>query len=150
MSQTMTYCTHVTWKGDHLGIVEMGNGPEMEFSAPPEAHGLAGVLTPEDSFVAAVNTCYMMMFIWACEKMKLNLISYDCQAEGIKSIELDRTEIFTHIRLFPKICLRADGQPSELVEVRARRAVNSAQKYSLVANSVRSEVSIEPSFEIIA
>ncbi len=48
--------------------------------------------------MAAANTCIMMMFIWATERFKLNLLSYDCRAEGTKLIELDRTEIFTHLR----------------------------------------------------
>ena len=81
----------------------MGNGPEMDFSAPPDAQGHPGVFTPEDAFVAAANTCIMMMFIWAAERFKLNLLSYECRAEGTKLIELDRTEIFTHLRLWPVI-----------------------------------------------
>jgi hypothetical protein len=36
----------------------------------------------------------MMMFIWAVERFKLKLLSYDCRAEGTKLIELDHTEIF--------------------------------------------------------
>ena len=63
----------------------------MKFSAPPDAQGHAGVLTPEDAFVAAANTCVMLMFIWAAERFHLNLLSYECRTEGTKVIELDRT-----------------------------------------------------------
>ena len=128
----------------------MGNGPEMDFSAPPDAHGHAGVLTPEDAFVAAVNTCVMMMFIWAVERFKLDLISYDCDAEGTKLIELDRTEIFTMVTLRPKIVLRAKDEERSATEKRVRRALESAQKYSLVANSVKSEIRVDPVIEIIS
>ena len=65
MPRTATYHTMVRWKGEHWGRLEMGNGPGMDFSAPPESHGHAGVLTPEDAFVAAVNTCFMMMYVWS-------------------------------------------------------------------------------------
>ena len=75
MSRTATYHTTVSWKGEHWGHIIMGNGPEMDFSAPPDAHGHPGVLTPEDAFVAAVNTCVMMMLIWAAERFRLNLLS---------------------------------------------------------------------------
>ena len=68
MSRTATYNTTVTWTGEHRGHIAMGNGPEMAFSAPPDAQGHQGVLTPEDAFVAAANTCVMMMFIWATER----------------------------------------------------------------------------------
>ena len=122
----------------------MGNGPEMDFSAPPDAHGHAGVLTPEDAFVAAVNTCVMMMFIWAAERFKLRLLSYECRTEGTKLIELDRTEVFSRLRFQPVIHVASGKEAKDAVEARVRRALEAAEKYSLVANSVKSEIVIEP------
>src|SRR5512145_2456280 len=144
MSKTAVYNTTVNWKGDHWGHIIMGNGPEMDFSAPPDAQGHPGVFTPEDAFVAAANTCIMMMFLWAAERFKLKLLSYECRAEGIKLIELDRTEIFTDLCLKPVIRIAAGDESPAVVEARVRRAVQSAQKYSLVANSVKSRVIVEP------
>ena len=148
MSRTATYHTTVHWKGEHRGHIRMGNGPEMEFSAPPDAHGHAGVLTPEDAFVAAVNTCVMMMFIWSAERFKLGLVSYECRAEGTKLIELDRTEIFAEVKLNPKIVIRADAAGQEGALKRTRQALQSAVKYSLVANSIKSKLIIEPEIEM--
>jgi organic hydroperoxide reductase OsmC/OhrA len=150
MSHTATYRTTVKWKGEHWGHIQMGNGPEMDFSAPPDAHGHAGVLTPEDAFVAAVNTCIMLMFLWSAERFKLALVSYECLAEGTKLVELDRTEIFTSVTLRPRIVLRAKDEEKFSLQKRARRALESAQKYSLVANSVKSEVRVEPVIEIVS
>src|SRR5512143_2703168 len=127
----------------------MGNGPEMAFSAPPDAQGQPGVLTPEDAFVAAVNTCIMMMFIWAAERFKLKLLSFECRAEGTKLIELDRTEIFTQLRLWPVIRVAGGEEAAAAIEARVRRALQSAQKYSLVANSVKSAIMIEPTIEVV-
>jgi organic hydroperoxide reductase OsmC/OhrA len=127
----------------------MGNGPEMDFSAPPDAQGYAGVLTPEDAFVAAVNTCIMMMFLWSCERMKVKLLSYECRAEGTKLIELDHTEIFTHIRLLPTIRVEGNQEAESSIKNRIERALRAARKYSLVANSIKSELMIEPTIEII-
>jgi organic hydroperoxide reductase OsmC/OhrA len=149
MSKTAIYTTTVNWKGEHWGHIRLGNGPEMDFSAPPDAQGHPGVLTPEDAFVAAANTCIMMMFIWATERFKLDLVSYECKTEGTKLIELDRTEIFTHLRFWPKIKVRAGQEETGVVHARVLRALQSAQKYSLVANSVKSEIIIEPEIEII-
>ncbi len=149
MSRTATYHTTVSWTSEHWGRVVMGNGPEMDFSAPPDAQGHSGVLTPEDAFVAAVNTCIMMMFIWAAERFKLTLLSFECRAEGTKLIELDRTEIFTQVRLWPVIRVAGDEEATAAIEARVRRALRSAQKYSLVANSVKSAIVIEPTIEVI-
>lgn len=149
MSRTATYNTTVAWKGEHWGHIVLGNGPEMDFSAPPDAQGHPGVLTPEDAFVAAANICIMMMFIWATERYKLKLLSYDCRAEGTKLIELDRTEIFTHLRFWPVIRVSAGEEEPGKVQTRIERALRSAQKYSLVANSVKSEIIIEPQIEVV-
>lgn len=149
MSHTATYNTTVSWRGEHWGHIKMGNGPEMDFSAPPDAQGHPGVFTPEDAFVAAANTCVMMMFIWAAERFKLDLVSYDCYAEGTKRIELDRTELFTQLVLRPRIVVRAGGQVATAVDKRVRRALESAQKYSLVANSIKSPVIVEPYITIL-
>ena len=149
MSKTAVYHTTVTWKGEHWGHVVMGNGPEMSFSAPPDAQGHSGVFTPEDAFVSAVNTCILMMFLWATERYKLDLISYECRAEGTKLIELDRTEIFTEVVLRPHIRICAADQKLEVVRARISKALQSAEKYSLVANSVKSTIRIEPEVEII-
>ena len=127
----------------------MGNGPELDFSAPPDAQGHSGVLTPEDAFVAAANSCIMMMFLWAVERFKLDLLSYQCRAEGTKLVELDRTETFTHIRFWPVIQVDAGNEDPAVVEARTRRALQSARKYSLVANSVKSEIVIEPKIIVL-
>ncbi len=150
MAKTATYHTDVEWRGAHNGQIVLGNGPEMPFSAPPDAYGQAGVLTPEDAFVAAANTCVMMMFLWACERFKIDLVDYRCRTEGTKKIELDRTEIFTHLRFWPQITVRADadGDPSS-TEKRVYKALASAQKYSLVANSVKSEICVEPTVKVL-
>jgi len=144
MSRTATYHTTVQWTGEHWGHVALGNGPEMKFSAPPDAQGHAGVLTPEDAFVAAANTCVMLMFIWAAERFQLNLLSYECRTEGTKLIELDRTEIFTKLHFRPVIQVARGEERKEVVEARIRRALQAAQKYSLVANSVKSQIVMEP------
>jgi organic hydroperoxide reductase OsmC/OhrA len=137
-----TYHTDVRWTGEHWGELKCGNGPTFPFSAPPDSRGHEGVLTPEDAFVAAVNTCVMLMFIWACERLRLDLISYECHAEGTKVVALDRTETFERVVLRPRIVVRgADRKQLE-------RALEWAHKYSLVANSITSTFVMEPEIEI--
>ena len=149
MSHTATYHTDVRWTGEHWGHLALGNGPEMKFSAPPDAQGHAGVLTPEDAFVAAANTCVMLMFIWAAERFNLNLLSYECHTEGTKVIELDRTELFTRLDFRPVIRVQCGSGEKSAVEGRIWRALQAAQKYSLVANSVKSEIVIDPEIAVI-
>ena len=88
------------------------------------------------------------MFIWASERFKLKLISYECRTEGTKLIEIDRTEIFTRLHFRPVIRVATGGEAREVIENRVWRALQGAQKYSLVANSVKSEIVIEPEIVI--
>jgi len=137
-----TYHTDVRWTGEHWGELKCGNGPTLPFSAPPDAQGHEGVLTPEDAFVAAVNTCVMLMFIWACERLRLDLVSYECHAAGTKVVALDRTETFERVVLRPRITVRGADRK------RLERALEWAHKYSLVANSITSSFVMEPEIEI--
>jgi len=52
MAQTAIYTTTVERKGEHRGHIRMSTGPEMDFSAPPDAHGHAGVLCRADTSVS--------------------------------------------------------------------------------------------------
>lgn len=133
-----TYKTTTEWKGSHLGALACSNGARMGFSAPAALHGQPDVITPEDAFVGALNMCYMLMFIWSVERMKINLISYECEAEGFVEELLDRTSVFKKIVLRPKIRVR-DCQQTVV-----DRALKLAEKFSLVAQSIKSEIVIEP------
>jgi uncharacterized OsmC-like protein len=93
--------------------------------------------------MAAINTCYFMMFIWATERFKIDLVSFECEAIG-KVIEfMDKTSIFKEIVLKLKIVAR-NTTPEKINSV-----IRSARKYSLVAESIKAEVKIEPEIEII-
>ena len=133
-----SYKTWVKRTGKRKGHLVCGNGPEMEFGAPPDAHGRHGWFTPEDAFVAAVNTCIHMMFLWVAEKLKIDLVAYECEAEGFKKVYLDKTEEFTHVVLRPKITVRNDDG------TKVRRALEITRKYSLIAASIKSNLIIEP------
>lgn len=133
-----TYHTDVRWTGEHWGELRCGNGPTFAFSAPSDVQGHEGVLTPEDAFVGAVNMCVMLMFVWACERLRLDVISYECHAEGTKVVALDRTETFERVVLRPRITVRGADRK------RLERALEWARKYSLVANSITSTFVMEP------
>ncbi len=136
------YRTKVTWLSGHTGNLECGNGARMEFSAPPSLYGKPEVMTPEDGFVASLNMCVHMMFIWAAERMKIELASYECEAEGTVQDRLDRTSVFTKLVLRPRIVAK------KTTEEKVRQAIQLARKFSLIAESVKPETVIEPEIRI--
>jgi len=136
------YKNKVEWRGGHLGYTWCQNGLQTEFSAPPDLYGKAGVLTPEDAFVAASNTCYFMMVIWAVERFKMDLLSFECEAEGEVEEFIDRTSWFKRLTLYPKIVVK--NKPREVVQ----RALDMALKYSTINQSLKSEIIIKPTIII--
>ena len=138
-----SYKTTTAWRGGHTGEITCSNGARMDFSAPVELYGKADVLTPEDAFVGALNMCFQLMFIWSVEKLKIDLVSYECDTEGFVEELLDRTSIFKKMVLRPKITVR-NGMESQV-----RRALKLAEKYSLVAQSIKAELVIKPEIQVI-
>jgi uncharacterized OsmC-like protein len=138
-----TYTNKVAWESEHLGYTYCGNGTEMAFSAPPALYGHPNMMTPEDAYLMAVNTCIHMMVLWAAKRFKLDLVSFECTAEGEVEEHLDKTSWFRKIALRPKIVVR--GSSVGIV----KRALEMARKYSTIAESVKSEITIQPEIEII-
>jgi uncharacterized OsmC-like protein len=136
------YTNKVEWRGEHLGYTRCQNGVEMEFSAPPDLFGKPDVITPEDAFMAAANTCYHMMVVWAMERFRIELVSYECEASGEVEEFMDRTSWFKKVTLFPRLVVK--GKTEEVV----RRALDMALKYSTICQSLKSEVSVNPTIEI--
>jgi organic hydroperoxide reductase OsmC/OhrA len=137
------YKNKVEWRGNHLGYTWCQNGVKMEFSAPPDLFGMPDVITPEDAFMAAANTCYHMMVIWAMERFRIELVSFECEASGEVEELMDRTSWFKKVSLSPKLVVK--GKPEEVV----RRALEMALKYSTICQSLKSEVCISPIIVIL-
>src|SRR5512137_1853387 len=133
-----SYKNKVEWRGEHLGYTWCQNGAEMEFSAPPDLYGLPNVLTPEDAFVMAGNTCYHMMVLWAMKRFKIDLVSFECEAVGEVEEYIDKTSWFKSLTLYPKLVVR--GKTTSIVQ----RALDLALKYSTICQSYKSEIIVQP------
>jgi organic hydroperoxide reductase OsmC/OhrA len=132
------YSTRAVWTSGHRGELSCSNGATMPFSAPAAMHGEPGVLTPEDAFVGALNSCFMLMFLWAAERLKIDLVAYDCEAVGHVREFLDRTSTFSRVVLRPRI------EAKNCEERDIGRALRLAEKYSLVWQSISADVELEP------
>jgi uncharacterized OsmC-like protein len=138
-----TYTNKVVWKGEHLGYTCCGNGTEMDFSAPPALYGHPNMMTPEDAYLMAINTCVHMMVLWTAERFKLELVSLECTAEGEVEEYIDKTSWFKKVVLHPRITVRGSSEGV------VKRMLEMAKKYSTIAESVKSEIIIKPEIEIV-
>lgn len=139
MENQYLYRTEVEWTGERHGELRAPALPKLEVDAPPEFKGHEGVWTPEHLFVASVNSCFMTTFLAIAENSKLDFLKFQADAEGkLEKVE-GRGMMITQIKLRPKLTLKHSRDAE-----RALRIFEKAEKHCLIANSIRTETTLEP------
>lgn len=128
------YEVTLAWKaGRHASLIAPPR-PIILGGAPPEFDGTAEVWSPEHLLLSSASLCLMTTFQAIAARSKLEVASYDSQAEGI----LDKTPeglLFTRVRL--KVAV---GSPDS---EKAARLLELAKKHCIVANSLKVPVELE-------
>jgi organic hydroperoxide reductase OsmC/OhrA len=140
--KTFTYQTTLAWLGNKSGTLGAEGKPSFRVASPPEFKGEAGVWTPEDLFVAAVDICTMTTFMAFAQRLQLPIVSYASRAEGVLEF-VDGGYRFTKVVLKPEILV---GSADALEQV--RQTLHDAHENCLIANSIRSEVTVEPTISV--
>ena len=131
------------WKGEKKAdLCFAESNTEIEVATPPQFGGHDGITNPEDLFVSSVNACFMTTFLAFVEKMGIELVSYESEAEGILE-KVDDIRVFTRVVLKPKIKAKATVDVIETF-------VNMVKAKSIVVNSVKSEVIVEAEIEDVS
>jgi organic hydroperoxide reductase OsmC/OhrA len=137
-SKTFTYHTRAKWDGERRGTLSSPGKPDIQVATPPEFKGHPGIWTPEDLFVAALNTCFMTTFLGTAAAKGLQFLSFECAAEGVLA-RPGKEFLFTIARLRPRVVLPEDGD-----EKLARWCLEFAENDCLIAHSIGTEISMEP------
>jgi len=134
------YHNTLKWKGEKKADLKfIESKQEIEVATPPEFGGHENIISPEDLFVSSANVCYMTTLLGTMKNMGVELISYESRAEGILET-VDKMKIFTRIIIRPKI-------KAKDTETKIRLILNHTEKRCLVANSMKTQVIIEPEIE---
>ena len=134
------YTTSVRWTGEKKGMMDVAGKPSVEVATPPEFKGHEGIWSPEDLFVAAVNSCIMTTFLAFAGRAGLAFEGYESEAEGLLEFVGERL-IFTKIVVRPRVTL-ASGED----RAKAEEILHKAERNCLVSSSIRTEVILEPTF----
>ena len=140
--KTFTYKNTVQWTGNRAGTVQSDGKPALSTASPPEFRGEAGKWSPEDLFVASVNSCIMTTFLAFAFREKLDFDLYESSSEGI----LERTDNgyqFTKIFVRPTIRVATE----EAVEM-AEKILHDSHDKCLISNSITGETIIEPNIVV--
>jgi organic hydroperoxide reductase OsmC/OhrA len=104
-----------------------------------EEQGDPRVLNPEQLVVMAASSCQLLWFLHLAAKSRIDVLGYEDDADA-EMPEDDLPVRLTRITLRPRIEVAGDVQ-----EERVLRLVEKAHELCYVANSLRSEVAVEPS-----
>jgi organic hydroperoxide reductase OsmC/OhrA len=145
------YEARLRWTGS-TGVGWEHYDREHTVSAPPaepelrlttgESKGDAAVLNPEQLLVMAASSCQMLSFLHLAAKARIDVVGYEDEVSAVMPLD-DGPIRITEITLRPRIVI--DGDASE---ERVRRLVHTAHEHCFIANSLKSEVAMEPRIEI--
>lgn len=96
---------------------------------------------PEEMFVASLSSCHMLWFLSLAAARGFVVDSYLDNAEGVMAKTTAGKLAMTRVTLHPRVVFAGDKRPSK-PELGALH--HAAHEECFIANSVRSEVLIEP------
>jgi organic hydroperoxide reductase OsmC/OhrA len=106
-----------------------------------ESKGDPRILNPEQLLVMAASSCQMLMFLHLAAKARIDVVEYQDEALGLMP-EDDEPVRITEITLRPRIVVAG-----EAAEERVRKLARTAHEHCFIANSLRTEIEIEPRVE---
>jgi organic hydroperoxide reductase OsmC/OhrA len=106
--------------------------------APPFPGGVPDVWSPEQLFVASINSCLMTSFLTIAENSKLEFESFECSASG-KLEKVEDKYMISEVVLKPLIKIKFEKDID-----RTRRIILKAETICLISNSVKTQILLEP------
>ena len=136
--KSFIYSNRLRWIEKRMGDLSHPDKPSIRIATPPEFQGHPGVWTPEDLFVASVNSCIMTTFLYYAYKEKLDFLSYQSEAEGVLE-NVEGKFMFSAIKVYPKIQVTSDSDVAS-----AKELIELSDKKCLISNSIKSKVKVIP------
>ncbi|MGH8027833.1 MAG: OsmC family protein [Pseudoxanthomonas sp.] len=116
-------------------------GQRLTGSAAPAYGGSEHGVDPEEALVVALSSCHMLTLLAIAAKKGWVIDSYTDEAVGMLGKNDAGKLALTHVTLSPKIVF-AEGSAPDAEAL--QRLHHSAHEHCFIANSVKTEVAIEP------
>ncbi len=126
-------------------LIRFDGGAEWAGSSSPLSVPVpmsdASAVDPEEAFVAALASCHMLWFLALAAKAKFSVERYADAAVGVMEKNAEGRVAITRVRLRPAAVFGGERVPDAAQIARLHHDAHAA---CYIANSVRSDVSIEP------
>ena len=130
------------WVFDEGVVVPASASPQV-VRAP---YSVTAAVDPEEAFCAALASCHMLFFLAYAAKAGYIVDSYTDPVSGVLAKNAQGKEVMTHVTLRPAVAFQ--GRAPDAAEYAALH--HRAHEDCYIANSVRSEVALEPTFSVTA
>jgi len=115
--------------------IKIENKPDLHISAAKSFKGDSSLYNPEDLLLSSLVSCHMMSYLYCCSLDKINVISYQDEAEAILEVNPDGSGRIVKVILNPKVIIENKDQ----VEL-AKSLNHKANQLCFIANSCNFEV----------
>jgi len=152
------YRTRLVWDGStavgydryaraHVGSTEPAT-VDLELASDPAFLGDPSKLNPEQLLVLAASSCQLLSFLAVAARARLDVVSYRDEAAAVMP-EGDHPVRITRITLRPHIVVAVAAAQSAPSNARVERLVDLAHHECYIANSLRSDIVVEPTIAFI-
>jgi len=126
-------------------VIRFDGGVEIAGSSSPHSvrvpYSDPHAVDPEEAFVASVSSCHMLWFLSIAAGRKFRVDRYADAAEGVMEKNAAGKLAITLVTLRPDVRFSGDRLPTQ-DEIHAMH--HEAHDECFIANSVRSEIRVEP------
>ena len=126
---------------DRTHTVKFTGGAEIKASSAPEYLGKKELINPEDAFVFSLSSCHLLTFLAIASMSNIIVDEYEDEATAILEKNVQGKMAITKVYLRPKIKFSGANIPD--VE-KLKKLHEKAHKECFIANSVLSEIIVEP------
>jgi organic hydroperoxide reductase OsmC/OhrA len=148
---TNRYETRVHWTGstglgwDHYDRTHVASaaGAEQEVRVTTgESKGDPTILNPEQLVLMAASSCQMLWFLHLAAKARIDVVEYEDEAVALMPTDVEPVRI-AEVALRPRIVVAG-----EVDAARVEKLVHLAHEHCFVANSLNSEMTVQPTVEV--
>jgi organic hydroperoxide reductase OsmC/OhrA len=131
------YSREHTWTFDGGATIAASPAPGVV----PTPWSNPAAVDPEEAFVASLSSCHMLTFLHLASRAGLQVLSYEDEAAGILTKNDAGERWVSSVVLHPKVTYAVSHGPGEGQE---KQLHQTAHEQCFIANSVKTEVSVEP------
>ena len=153
MALTHKYQATVSWTGStgegyeqytrqHI-VTSKPAQASLTLSADPAFRGDPALLTPEQLIVLAAASCQLLSFLAVAARARIDVVGYEDSATA-EMPENNKPMWSTKIVLRPKITVRGGASVERLLHL-----AEVAHRECFIANSLKTEILVEPTFQTI-